>query len=51
MGDLHLGGFVELNVDLPDPEDGNYPCGAKIWLAPSKDYDAADCVESGGVFV
>ena len=43
-GDLHLGGSVELNMDLPDPGDGNYPYGAKIWLVPSKDYDAANCM-------
>jgi hypothetical protein len=49
-GNLHLMGSVELNLDLPDPADDNYPPGvdgtpdtgdegAKIWLVPSSDYD------------
>lgn len=35
-----LGESVNLNLDLPDPADSNYPAGAKIWLVPSSDYDA-----------
>lgn len=38
-GELHLAGSVELNMDLPHPDDANYPHGAKIWLVPSSDYD------------
>jgi hypothetical protein len=34
-------GSVELNMDLPAPGDANYPGGAKIWLVPSSDYEAA----------
>jgi predicted ribosomally synthesized peptide with SipW-like signal peptide len=26
---------VELNMDLPDPADNNYPVGAKVWLVPA----------------
>mgnify|MGYP000005723989 CR=1 FL=1 len=42
-GNLHLGGSIELNMDLPDPSDANYPDGAKVWLVPSSDYDASNC--------
>ena len=28
---------------MPDLKDANYPDGAKIWLAPSSDYDASGC--------
>ena len=38
-GNLHLAGSVELNMDLPDPADANYPSGAKIWLVLSDDYN------------
>ncbi|MFC1965149.1 hypothetical protein ACFLWG_04030 [Chloroflexota bacterium] len=38
-GNLHLAGSVELNIDLPYPNDVNYPDGAKIWLVPSSDYN------------
>ena len=38
-GNIHLEGFTELNMDLPDPADENYPDGAKIWLVLSEDYD------------
>lgn len=38
--DIHLMGSRELNMDLPDPSDANYPDGAKIWLVLSSDYDA-----------
>jgi len=34
-------GSTELNMDLPDPSDANYPTGAKIWLVLSSDYDAS----------
>jgi len=40
-GELHLAGSVELNMDLPDPADANYPTGAKIMLVLSSDYDAS----------
>jgi len=40
-GDIHLMGSIELNMDLPHPDDANYPKGAaKIWLVLSNDYDA-----------
>ncbi len=32
-------GSTDLNMDLPDPSDANYPTGAKIWLVLSSDYD------------
>jgi len=32
----------ELNMDLPDPADYNYPAGAKIWLVPCADYDKTE---------
>ena len=38
-GLLVLAGQVELNMDLPDPADANYPTGAKIWLVPASDYN------------
>ena len=40
-GDIHLAGPNELNIDLPDPADANYPGGAKIWLVLSSNYNAA----------
>ena len=40
-GALTLAGSVDLNMDLPDPADANYPGGAKIWLVPSTDYDSS----------
>ena len=30
---------VELDTDLPNSGDDNYPAGAKIWLIPCSDYD------------
>ena len=52
-GELHLGGSVELNMDLPCPPDANidvhdysgppdyyaHAHGAKIWLVPSEFYN------------
>ena len=38
-GNLYMAGYIELNMDLPDPTDENYPSGAKLWLVPSSDYD------------
>lgn len=38
-GDFNEVGDVELNMDLPHPNDGNYAVGAKIWLIPSTAYD------------
>lgn len=44
-GDLHLTGSVELNMDLPDPDDKNYDDGgAKIWLVLSSDYDGTKMI-------
>lgn len=34
-------GSVDLGMDLPDAADDNAPQGAKIWLVPSSNYDAA----------
>lgn len=34
-------GSPELNMDLPNPLDGNYAIGAKIWLIPDAAYDDA----------
>lgn len=31
---------TELNMDLPNSADANYPAGAKIWLVPSSAYDS-----------
>ena len=42
-GNLHLGGSVELNMDLLDQKDANHLEGAKIWLVPSSYYDASGC--------
>lgn len=39
-GNIHLGGSIDLGMDLPAPADANYPIGAKIWLVTSADYDA-----------
>ena len=39
-GNIHIYGSSELNMDLPHPNDANYPGGAKIWLVLSEDYDA-----------
>ena len=41
-GNIHLAGSPDLGMDLPDPNDDNYPDGAKIWLVLSEDYDAAE---------
>jgi len=40
-GNIHLAGSPDLGMDLPDSDDANYPDGAKIWLVPSDDYNAA----------
>ena len=40
-GNITLKGSVDLGMDLPDPDDDNYPNGAKIWLVLSSDYDAS----------
>ena len=39
-GNIHLRGSIDLQLDLPDLSDENYPDGAKIWLVLSSDYDA-----------
>lgn len=46
-GNLHLAGSIELNMDLPHPDDGNYSDGAKIWLIPSAYYDRDNCKVTG----
>lgn len=38
-GNIHLAGSPELNTDLPNAADANYPTGAKIWLVLSSDYN------------
>lgn len=40
-GNVNLVGSVELNTDLPNAADANYPGGAKIWLVLSSDYNSA----------
>lgn len=40
-GSLSLSGLVDLGMNLPSLPDANYPTGAKIWLVPSSDYNAA----------
>ena len=40
-GNIHLAGSPDLGMVLPDPNDDNYPDGAKIGLVLSEDYDAA----------
>jgi len=37
-----LGQSVNLNMDLPDQLDDNYPAGAKVWLVPSSNYNGID---------
>ena len=39
LGNIHLVGSIDLGMDLPHPDDANYPDGAKIWLVLSTDYD------------
>ena len=53
-------GSTELNMDLPNPRDGNFDTwyygdapwyydpgyGAKLWIVPSEDYDSATCTVS-----
>jgi hypothetical protein len=46
-GDIHLGGSMDLGMDLPDSADANYPDGAKIWLVLSSDYAATGCKMTG----
>jgi hypothetical protein len=46
-GDLHLAGSMDLSMDLPHPDDGNYPDGAKVWLVLSDDYDGTTCQMTG----
>jgi len=36
-GNIHLAGSPDLGMDLPDPNDDNYPDGAKIGLVFSED--------------
>ena len=38
-GVLNLGGSENLGGDIPNPDDENYPDGAKVWLVLSTDYD------------
>jgi len=38
-GNIYRKGSIDLNMDLPHPNDANYPAGAKIWLVPCSDYD------------
>lgn len=46
-GKIHVFGSPDLNMDLPHPNDANYPDGAKIWLVLSGDYDISDCKMTG----
>ncbi|MHA1885892.1 MAG: hypothetical protein ACW96S_12615, partial [Promethearchaeota archaeon] len=46
-GNIHIFGSPDLNMDLPHPNDANYPGGAKIWLVLSDDYDTSDCKMTG----
>ena len=39
-GNIHLGGSIDLNMDLPHSDDVN--TGAKIWLVLSEDYDESN---------
>lgn len=39
-GHIFLMGRCELDTDIPNPADENYPDGGKIWLVRSSDYDA-----------
>lgn len=39
-GNISGSGNVELNTDLPDPTDANYPVGAKLWLVPTSSLSA-----------
>lgn len=39
-GNIHLASSVDLDTNLPNAADANYPTGAKIWLVLSSDYDA-----------
>ena len=49
FGDIHLGGSVDLGMDLPCWPDANYCCpgGAKIWLVLSDDYDDVEAEMTG----
>lgn len=38
-GSIHMSGSVELNTNIPNSRDTNYPAGGKIWLIPSSSYD------------
>lgn len=42
-------GSVELNMDIPNPSDANYPDHAKIWLVPSSDYSTTTPGTSGSM--
>jgi hypothetical protein len=46
-GDLHLVGSMELGMDLPHPDDANYPDDAKVRLVLSDDYDGVTCQMTG----
>ena len=39
LGVIYDGCTVELNMDLPHPDDANYPGGAKLWLVLTSDYN------------
>lgn len=39
-GTLVIAGNPDLNTDLPEPTDGNFAIGAKIWLVRSSDYNS-----------
>jgi hypothetical protein len=41
-GNIHLAGSVDLGTDIPNPSDGNYPLGGKIWLVLSNDYNSGN---------
>lgn len=40
-GDVSVSSSVELNTDLPNPDDANHPDGAKIWLVLDADYSTS----------
>jgi hypothetical protein len=48
-GRLSLSGNVELNTDLPNSDDLNYPIGAKTWLIPSSYYSTTTPGAQGNV--
>ena len=40
-GNIYFSDSVNLDMDLPHPNDENFPDGAKIWLVKSDDYNPA----------